>query len=184
MLAHIFHHRSGTSPAIKPDEGVTKSPATKRKRRLYLTGQIVYAFLLLAVAALTALEIARLSKAGLGIGLLPFTFLTLLIAPLLHFSNGVHNKVMGWRWLNVSIFSLLAVAHIVKIAEETRQKDIWDMASDDRKVSMAQTQKFVNGPRGRGKQGSEYIVVDEITDMAAMVAVYVILAILELLLRE
>ena len=100
------------------------------------------------------LEIARLSLAHLGIGLLPFTFVALITAAAVRFTKGLGGKIYGWSYLNLALWIALAVTNGVKIAEETKE--------------------------GTGaRKGSKYPVADEITDVSVMVVVYAVLAFLE-----
>ena len=101
-----------------------------------------------------ALEIARLSLAALGIGLLPFTFVTLILAGVMRATSGLKGRVVGWRWANVGVWVALAVCDGVKIAEETKE--------------------------GVGaRKGTKYPEGDEVTDVAVMIGVYVALGVLE-----
>ena len=119
---------------------------------------ILYYLLLLAQVLMCVLEITRLSLAHLGIGLLPFTFVSLILACALHFTHGFRGRVLGWKWANLAVFVALAVTNGVKIAEEVKE--------------------------GTGqRKGSKYPESDEITDVSVMVGVYAALAILERILR-
>ena len=100
------------------------------------------------------LEIARLSLATLGIGLLPFTFVTIILAGALHLTSGLRGRIVGWRWTNVGVWVALTVCNGVKIAEEVKE------GIDTRK-------------------GTKYPESDEIIDVAVMVGVYVALGVLE-----
>ena len=102
------------------------------------------------------LEIARLSLAKLGIGLLPFTYVTLLVAFIMRFTKGLRGRIQGWRWVNIAVFGALAVANCVKIAEEVKEG--------------------INT-----RKGTKYPESDEVIDVAVMVGVYVALIVLELL---
>ena len=104
------------------------------------------------------LEIVRLSLAHLGIGLLPFTFVTLVTAAAVHFTHGLGGRILGWRYLNLAVWIALAVTNGVKVAEE---------------------QKEGSGAR----KGSKYPVADEMTDVSVMIGVYAVLAIIEASLR-
>ena len=104
------------------------------------------------------LEIVRLSLASLGIGLLPFTFVALLVAGLLRATLGFQGKVMIWRWLNLGLWIMLAATNSVKIAQEAKE-----------------------GIKGR--KGSKYPVVDELTDVSVMVGVYAVLTAIEIALK-
>lgn len=101
------------------------------------------------------LEIVRLSLAHLGVGLLPFTFVTLLVAGALRVTRGLKGRMVGgWRWATVGVWIALAVANGVKVAEEVKE--------------------------GAGtRKGSKYPEADEITDVAVMVGVYAVLMVLE-----
>ena len=104
------------------------------------------------------LEITRLSLADLGIGLLPFTFVTLILAGFLRVSSGVMGRVAWYWWANFAAWVALAVCNSVKIAEEVKEG--------------------INT-----RKGTKYPESDEVTDVAVMVGVYFILAILEVSLR-
>ena len=104
------------------------------------------------------LEIVRLSLAGLGIGLLPFTFVGLAIAGLMRATLGLREKIHIWRWLNIGLWVALAATNSVKIAQEVKE------GTDARK-------------------GSKYPVVDQLTDVAVMVGVYTMLVLIEALLK-
>ena len=119
---------------------------------------ILYYLLLLAQVLMCVLEITRLSLAHLGIGLLPFTFVSLILAFALHLTHGFSGKVMSWKWANLAAFIALAITNGVKIAEEVKE------GIDQRK-------------------GTKYPESDEIIDVAVMVGVYAALAVLETVLR-
>lgn len=131
----------------------------KRSHRIaHKAFSILYYLLLLAQVLMCVLEITRLSLAHLGIGLLPFTFVSLILAFALHLTLGFRGKVHGWKWANLAVFIALAITNGVKIAEEVKE--------------------------GTGqRKGSKYPESDEIIDVAVMVGVYVALAILETVLR-
>ena len=131
----------------------------KRSRTIaHKVFSILYYLLLLAQVLMCVLEITRLSLAHLGIGLLPFTFVSLILAFALHFTRGFRGRVLGWKWANLVVFIALAIANGVKIAEEVKEG----------------TQQ---------RKGSKYPESDEIIDVAVMVGVYAALAILETVLR-
>lgn len=103
------------------------------------------------------LEIVRLSLAHLGIGLLPFTFVTLITATAVRFTKGLGGRMYGWNYLNIAVWIALAVTNGIKVAEETKE--------------------------GTGaRKGSKYPVADEITDVSVMIGVYAVLAFLEVAL--
>lgn len=101
------------------------------------------------------LEIVRLSLANLGIGLLPFTFVTLLMAAVVRFTRGLRGRIAGWRYVDVAVWIALAVTNGVKVAEERKE--------------------------GLGaRKGSKYPVSDEVTDVSVMIGVYAVLVLLEI----
>ena len=119
---------------------------------------ILYYLLLIAQVLMCVLEIVRLALANLGIGLLPFTFVTLILAGTLRFTRGFTGKVLAWTWANLAAFVALAVTNGVKIAEEVKE--------------------------GTGqRKGTKYPESDEVIDISVMVGVYAALGILETLLR-
>lgn len=130
----------------------------KRRSKAQLGLSILYFLLLLAQIAMCVLEIARLSLADLGIGLLPFTIVTLLVAGLLRLTRGLGGRVRGWRWANLGVWVALAATEGVKLAGEIKE------GTDARKAT-------------------KYPEADEITDVAVMIGVYVVLSILELVVR-
>lgn len=104
------------------------------------------------------LEITRLSLAHLGIGLLPFTFVSLVVAAVVRLSVGLRGRLMGWRAVNLGLWVGLAAMNGVKVAEEVKELD---------------------GVGGRQRKGGKYMVVDELTDVGVLVGVYIALGILE-----
>ena len=128
---------------------------TRRHTKIYKVVSILYYLLLLAQTLMCILEIVRLSLAHLGIGLLPFTFVTLITAAVVRFTRGLGGKIAGSRYANVAVWIALAVTNGVKVAEETKE--------------------------GVGaRKGSKYPVADEITDVSVMIGVYAVLALLEI----
>lgn len=105
------------------------------------------------------LEIVRLSLAQLGIGLLPFIFVSLVVAGLLRYTLIFKRGAQPWRWTNLGLWIALAVTNSVKLSQEVKE------GIDSRK-------------------GTKYPVVDEITDVSVMIGVYVVLGILEICLNR
>lgn len=143
----------------KAEEGADFDGHTHRPHKAHLALSILYFLLLLAQILMCILEITRLSLAHLGIGLLPFTFVTLITAGALRYTNGIRGKVPAWRWANLVVFIALAVTNGVKIAEETKE--------------------------GTGqRKGSKYPESDEIIDVSVMIGVYAALSVLEIVLKR
>ena len=155
-----MHPGSRKDPAdVEVEEDALEAPARRKPSKFQLALRIVYYLLLLAQILMYVLEITRLSLAGLGIGLLPFTFVTLIVAGALRFTDGLQRRITGWRWANLVMWAALAVTNGVKIVEETKEG--------------------VNT-----RMGTKYPESDEITDVAVMVGVYVALGVLEMVVRE
>lgn len=86
--------------------------------------------------------------------MLPFTFVSLILAAILRVTGGLRGRVRGWRWANFALWVALAGMNGVKIAEEVKE--------------------------GMGsRKGTKYPESDEVTDVAVMVGVYFLLAVLE-----
>ena len=133
--------------------GAQTVPRAKTHKAL----SILYYLLVLAQTLMCILEIVRLSITYLGIGLLPFTLVALITVAAVQFTKGLQGRIYGWSYLNLALWISLAVTNGIKIAEETKE------GTDARK-------------------GSKYPVADEITDVAVMIGVYVVLAFLEVIL--
>jgi hypothetical protein len=118
---------------------------------------IIYYLLILAMLAMVSLEIARLVVAKLGIGLLPFTYLGVLIA--------LANRI-AWRSRTVGLVSAL----------------YWIMLAATMALKVAAEQAEQMGPgiraQGVGVQGM-YPTSDEVLDNSVMVGVELLLAVLE-----
>lgn len=130
----------------------------KDRSRIYRVFLTLYYLLILAQVLMCVLEITRLSLAHLSIGLLPFTFVSLVVAAVVRLSIGIRGRLMGWRVTNLGLWIVLAVTNGIKVAEEVRELD---------------------GMGGMQRKGGKYMVVDELTDVGVMVGVYIALGILE-----
>ncbi|KAL9593957.1 MAG: hypothetical protein Q9219_007295 [cf. Caloplaca sp. 3 TL-2023] len=136
----------------------TEADQSRPRRRIHIGLAILYYLLILAQCLMCILEIVRLSITHLGIGLLPFTLVGLLTAAAVRFTKGLHGRVYAWTYLNLALWVSLAITNGVKIAQETKE--------------------------GTGaRKGSKYPVADEITDVAVMIGVYAVLAVLEMTVR-
>lgn len=151
------HRARKTSEDVEVD-GLADRGRKRSHRIAHKAFSIVYYLLLLAQVLMCVLEITRLSLAHLGIGLLPFTFVSLILAFALRLTRGFGGRVLGWKWANLSVFIALAITNGVKIAEEVKEGTLQ-------------------------RKGSKYPESDEIIDVAVMVGVYAALAILETVLK-
>ena len=130
-------------------------PRTRRFPKLHRACTIFYFLFILAQTGLCVLEIARLDLANLGIGLLPFTFVTLMTAAAVRYTKGLGSRSFGWRLTNLGAWIALAVTNSVKVAEEAKE--------------------------GTGaRKGSGYPMSEQLAEVSVMVGVYTILALLEI----
>ena len=136
------------------DEEMDESHGRNRGSKLQIAFSVLYYLLLAAQILMCTLEIARLALAKYGIGLLPFTYVSLLVALALRFTRGLGGRIGGWRWANIAVFLALAITNAVKVAEETKEG--------------INTRKETKYPES-----------DEVIDVAVMIGVYGALAILE-----
>ena len=126
--------------------------------RTYRALSILYYLFLVAQILMCILEMVRLSITHLGIGLLPFTLVTIITAAAVRFTRGFRGRIVGWKYLNLMVWIALAITNGVKVAEERKE--------------------------GTGaRKGSKYPVGDEITDVSVMIGVYAVLVLLESFLR-
>ncbi|KAL9576874.1 MAG: hypothetical protein Q9212_006747 [Teloschistes hypoglaucus] len=150
-------HGSKNTRDVETNELATGGQ-THRRAKIHKALSILYYLFLLAQFLMCVLEIVRLSLTHLSIGLLPFTFVVLITAAAVHFTQGLGGKIYGWSYLNLALWIGLTVTNGVKLAEESKE--------------------------GTGaRKGSKYPVADEITDVSVMVGVYAVLTILETVLN-
>lgn len=100
------------------------------------------------------LEIVRLSLIHFGIGLLPFTYVGLLLGAALHMSEGFHGRIPGFQGINTIIWLGGMVMNVVKVAGLARAG--------------------ING-----RKGSKYPVSDQVIDVAVIAGVYAVIGVLE-----
>lgn len=139
-----------------PGDNISKLP--KRHGKVHRAFKVLYGLLMLVQALMCTLEIVRLSLAPLGIGLLPFTYVGLLVAFALRFSQRFRGPVQKWRWASPFLWVSLAVATGVKLSGELKE-GIYS------------------------RKGTKYPMIDQITDVAVMIGVFVVLGVLEVCLK-
>jgi hypothetical protein len=122
---------------------------------------VLYYFFLVALIAMISLEIARLVDAQLGIGLLPFTYVGILLAAGLHLvmSRQTTSELRLVKCFNAVYWLLLAVVFAIKVATEVKE----GLHSRDNVMPQ-----------------DNYKVVDEVTDVAVMIFLAAVLVLLEL----
>lgn len=102
------------------------------------------------------LEIVRLSLIHFGIGLLPFSYVGLILAATLHWSRGVRGRIWAWQAVNAVIWIGGMVMAVVKVAGLAKE--------------------------GIPRDGSKYPMSDQILDVAVIAGVYAVIAVLEAIL--
>lgn len=154
MFPAIFKSRARRR--FSPGDDISKLP--KRHGRVHRAFKVLYGLLILAQALMCTLEIVRLSLALLGIGLLPFTYVGLLIAFALRMSQKFRGPIQKWRWANLFLWISLAVANVVKLSGELKEG--------------------INS-----RKGSKYPMIDQITDIGVMIGVYLVLGVIDVCLK-
>ena len=108
---------------------------------------------------MVTLEIVRLSLISYGIGLLPFSYVALIIGLILHATNGLRGRIEGRMWIRANTFvwvGLLAM-NVAKVAGLVKMEN-----------------------NGIYRTGSKYPMSDQVIDVAVMAGVYLVIAILEI----
>jgi len=104
------------------------------------------------------LEIVRLSLIYYGIGLLPFSYVALIIGLVLHATNGLQGRIEGrmWRAANSLVWLGLLTMNVVKMVGLVKMEN-----------------------NGIYRTGSKYPMSDQVLDVAVMAGVYLVIVILE-----
>lgn len=107
------------------------------------------------------LEIVRLELIFYGIGLLPFTYVALLLALILHATNGLRGRIRARYWIaaNAGVFTGLMAVSVVKV--------VGLLFMESNNIT---------------RQGSKYPMSDQVIDVIVMAGVFLALAVIELLL--
>ncbi|OHF01020.1 hypothetical protein CORC01_03587 [Colletotrichum orchidophilum] len=156
----------------------TSTPVTKSPSAAVKVASAVYYLLIVAMLAMVSLEMARLSVAQLGIGVLPFTYVGILAALVIHVAVSTTSYRSGfgrvgmhiyggdarWQWtakvVNVLYWVMLMCAMAIKVASQAQEQNVLGV---------------------RTGQQAQYPISDSITDNATMMGVELVLLILELL---
>ena len=148
LIALNFRHRKARS--LRDDGSGAKSRVAKAIA-------VLYYILVFAMLAMESLEIARLSVAHLGIGLLPFTYIGVLTACAIHafVTTRLAKGASALFWV------ALAAAMAVKLSTLVKEE----------------------GRRERIGVAAKYPLGDQVTDNGVMVGVEVVLAALEIAAR-
>jgi hypothetical protein len=154
-LLHHFTHSPTSLPAI-----TTLRQTPKKTWALKATKIAYYTFIAVTILMET-LEIVRLFMIHYAVGLLPFIYVGLLLGAFTHYTSGFAGRVPYWRYANVIVLWIGGfVVTIVKVA------------------GLAMEENGKGEAEGRGK----YPMGDQITDVAVMAGVYLIIALLEVML--
>jgi hypothetical protein len=122
-------------------------------------GAVLYYILGIVAVLMVTLEIVRLALAGLGIGLLPFTYVAILVALGMRWTDGLRGRVKGWRAAGVALWVGLVAMSAVKVAGEVKE--------------------------GIGaRAGSKYPMLDQVTDVGTMIGLFLVLGVLEVVVRK
>lgn len=130
-------------------------PPSRRRRAAELCRKISYGLALFVVFGMSIVEIARLSLAHLGVGLLPFEWVAFGVAGFLYFSRGIRGRFANYwiasevLWFSLLVMSSVKLAGLVKEGVDTRK-------------------------------GTKYPMSDQVTDVAVLLVVYVVMMGLEL----
>ncbi|CAL3969523.1 hypothetical protein PZA11_005951 [Diplocarpon coronariae] len=165
LLLSIFsskhHHHHPHHPQSSPSTSTFKSISTPSvhagKSWLFILTSTLYYILILANILMVTLEIARLSRLPSGIGLLPFSYVGLLLGTLLFWSGGAQGRLRDWQAVNMVLWIGGVAVSAVKVAGLTTQK-------------------------GGRREGSRYPLEDQVVDVAVIMGVYVGIAVLEVVL--
>ncbi len=139
-------------------EHATGFPRSQPPRRwLYRVTATIYYLLIIANILMQTLEIVRLELIHFGIGLLPFTYVGLLLGGALHWSRGACGRIYGWEAINTVLWLGGMAMTVVKVVGLMNE-----------------------GIHGR--KGSKYPIIDQVTDVAVIAAVYLVIQVLEVVL--
>lgn len=117
----------------------------------------IYYILIICNILMQTLEIVRLSLIHYGIGLLPFTYVALILGAALHWTKGFRGRVTFWKGINMLLWVGLMIMSIVKVVG------------------------LDYGGIG-GRKGSKYLVSDQVIDVGVIAGVYAVIAVLEVIL--
>jgi hypothetical protein len=120
------------------------------KRHCARTKDILYIFSVVVACGMTAIEVARLELADLGIGLLPFVWLAFVIAALLRLTQGLRGKLPTYWIAGIVLWVLLLMSSGVKIVQMVKE----GVAT---------------------RKGTKYPMSDQVTDVGVLMGVYVVL---------
>jgi hypothetical protein len=132
----------------------TLHPFTHAPRWLRVAAAVIYYLLIFCNILMQTLEIVRLSLIHFGIGLLPFTYVGLILGAALHMTAGFHGRLPTFQGINTIMWLGGMVMNVVKVAGLVR-------------LGIS------------GRKGSKYPVSDQVIDVGVIAGVYSIIAVLE-----
>jgi hypothetical protein len=158
IVLFLTTHRQRTRD-FNPSTAHLRAPRRRSIPRAILVA--VYYILLIANILMQTLEIVRLELISFGIGLLPFSYVALLLALLLHVTDGLRGRIYTNYWIaaNTGVLTGLMAVSVVKT------------------VSLV----LMEG-NGISRAGSKYPMTDQVIDVAVMAGVFLVLAVLEVIL--
>ena len=143
---------------MKPASKRTAQPFAKRSPKLRAVIVGLYCFFMGGQVALITIEIARLSVAEKGVGLLPFVYAVILAKIIIQLTWQVWTVVAA----SIAFWMVYAVMNVVKLATLVNEE-------------------FIHHLRDRNDQ---YKLIDQITDLGAIIGLSVVLSVLELVLSN
>jgi hypothetical protein len=153
LLALSLHHRKQNF-----DPSTAHIRSIRSRSCAFITVQVLYYLLIIANILMQTLEIVRLELIHFGIGLLPFSYVGLLLGAGLHWSEGFRGCVRGWQGINAVLWTGGMAVSVVKV--------------------VGLSNEGING-----RKGSKYPVSDQVIDVAVMAGVYAVIMVLEVGLR-
>ncbi|TVY90218.1 hypothetical protein LAWI1_G004388 [Lachnellula willkommii] len=150
LIPLSLHHRKQNF-----DPSTAHLRAAAPRSYVFIAVQVLYFVLIIANILMQTLEIVRLELLHFGIGLLPFSYVGLLLGAALHASSGVRGHIRAWQVVN----GVLWLGGVAVSAVQVVGLD----------------KEGVNG-----RKGTKYPVGDQIIDVAVMAGVYAVIALLEL----
>lgn len=130
------------------------------RRWVRLSALSVYFFCIVVIVLMETIEVARLVRADLGVGLVPFVYVGCLIAISLQATDALWGRLRGWQ-VSGTLFWLLSFCITT--------------------VKAVAVGRFgTKGPLAR--KGSKYPVEDQLTDLIVLVIFYAILVAMQIIL--
>ncbi|TVY24712.1 hypothetical protein LHYA1_G006729 [Lachnellula hyalina] len=149
LITISLHHRKQNF-----DPSTAHLRAVAPRSCSFITVHILFYLFIIANILMLTLEIVRLELLHFGIGLLPFSYVGLLLGAGLHASEGFRGHIRGWQVVNGVLWLGGMVVSIVQVVG-------------------------LNKEGIHGRKGTKYPISDQVIDVAVMAGVYAAIALLE-----